>query len=110
MQGGAGGSALWSWSQTGGSPAKIGRSRKFNAHQKIVGFHSRAAAALFPGGEECYGVLAHNLSNDPFEDKEGPKKLKLMCLVPSPSKEDATSGDDTDPESEDEDHPWVSPH
>ena len=102
VQGGAGGSAYWTWSKTGGLPSRIGHSRKFNASQKID-FHCRTLAALFPGNEECYGVLAHNYSNEPYDSKEDLRALKQQGLAPSPSRESPSSDDDTDPETEDED-------
>ena len=46
VQGGVGGSTLWGWIQAGSLPMKIGRSKKFNASNRIVDFHSRAPASL----------------------------------------------------------------
>lgn len=110
VQGGAGGSAYWTWSKIGFLPSRIGHSRKFNANQKIVDFHSRTLASLFPGDEECYGVLAHNFSNEPYDIKEHRAALKEMGLVPSPPADSLSSEEETDPETEgDEDPPPGSP-
>lgn len=110
VQGGAAGSAYWTWSKIGILPSRIGRSRKFNANQKIVDFHCRTLASLFPGVEECYGVLAHNFSNAPYDNKGHLAVLKKMGLVPSPPVESLSSEEETDPETEgDEDPPPGSP-
>ena len=110
VQGGAGGSAYWTWPKNGIMLSRIGHSRKFNSNQKIVDFHCRTLASLFPGVGECYGVMAHNFSNEPYDDKEHLAALKEMGLVPSPPVESLTSEDETDPETErDEDPPPGSP-
>ena len=103
-RGGVGGSALWSWDKHGGVPTKIGYSRKFNAGGKIVSYHSKAPAAMFPGKAETFALLAHNLNHTVYGDRTAKDKLIRMGLLPAPVAAEVAS-DTTDPESEDEELP-----
>lgn len=51
----------------GGLAAKVGFSRKFNSHSRLIGFHCRTAANLYPGSEGAFALLFHNYENAPFE-------------------------------------------
>ena len=83
-RGGVGGNALWAWAKCGGVPTKIGYSRRFNSCGRIVSYHSRAPAAIFPGKTETYALLAHNLNHNVFEDKGAKEKLKMLGLLARP--------------------------
>ena len=105
-RGGVGGNALWTWAKRGGVPTKIGYSRRFNSGGRILSYHSRAPAVLYPGKSEVFAVLVHNLNHAVYEDKVAKSKLRKMGLIPDPpTMEDASEV--TDPESEDQEvsHP-----
>ena len=103
-RGGVGGSALWAWAKCGGVATKIGFSRKFNAGGKIVSYHSKAPAAIFPGKAETYAVLAHNLNHTAFGDDSSKEKLRRKGMMPAPMAAESDS-DTTEPESENEELP-----
>ena len=85
IQGGVGGSVVWAWSRAGGVAAKVGFGRKFNAHNKLVEFHSRTATNLYPGCEDSIALLFHIFDNGPFEVAELRLNLKSWGLAPDPS-------------------------
>ena len=112
IQGGVGGSVFWAWSKVGGVAAKVGYCRKFNAHNRLVKFHSRTAANLFPGCEDSYALLFHNFDNGPFEVAEHRRGLKSWGLAPDPITDKSDSEESsTTTEAEEEEsphHAWVS--
>ena len=82
------------WSKTGGVAAKVGFSRKFNAHNRLIEFHSRTAANLHPGCEDSFAMLFHNSENVPFEQAEHRRSLKEWGLAPDPKADNDDSEDD----------------
>ena len=104
LTGGIGASVVWTWALAGGVAARVGRSSKFNAHGRLVEFHAKTAASLFPGGEEAYAMLLHNFSNAPYEDPALRRSLKDLGLAPDPKDTEETNDDDySTTEEEDED-------
>lgn len=84
IQGGVGGSVMWAWSKAGGVAAKVGFCHKFNAHNRLVEFHSRTPSNLFPGCEDSFALLFHKFDSGPFEVAEHRRILRSWGLAPDP--------------------------
>ena len=69
-----------------------------------MSYHSKAPAAMFPGKNETYALLAHNLNHTAYGDKIAKDVLIRRGMLPAPVAAEVAS-DTTDPESEDEELP-----